>query len=476
MPYLFQPIFLFITAAIFYLAFCKHAHNQYVFAIALLVLGGATLRVYTNLDPYLHDWDERYHALIAKHLVSHPLLPTLYENPVLPYDYTNWTANHIWLHKQPLTLWLMAFSIKLLGCSVYAIRLPSLFMSLIGIKLVYDVASFYFDRKTAFLTAFLFSTHGLIIELAAGGAATDHTDISFLFFILLSIWCGVRYIITQRTIFTLYTGISLGCALLSKWLPAFIVIVVLLPLMHKKESYKNTIKQCAVITLSAIIVFLPWQLYILSVFPAEAAYEYRAIYNHISHGYEGNTGGLLYHFDMLRMVYGELIYIPLIWFTYTSIKQRPDSKRISLLLWFWGIYLFFSFAATKMQAYTLPAAPVVFMITAYAFYQFLAYASQKQIIYKRFVQFICIALLALPLRYSIERIKPFENHLEIPGWMASINELKQSPHNTPKTVIFNSQHPIETMFHTQCIAYSHIPDSATITTLTLKGYSIKILD
>ncbi len=38
----------------------------------------------------LHDWDERYHALVAKNMIEQPFKPMLYKNPVLPYDYKDW--------------------------------------------------------------------------------------------------------------------------------------------------------------------------------------------------------------------------------------------------------------------------------------------------------------------------------------------------------------------------------------------------
>ena len=90
-------------------------------ALFLLITLGLTLRVFVSTDYFLHDWDERYHALVAKHLLEHPLVFTLYDTPVLPYDYQNWAGNHIWLHKPPMTLWCIALVIAslwvlLAGC------------------------------------------------------------------------------------------------------------------------------------------------------------------------------------------------------------------------------------------------------------------------------------------------------------------------------------------------------------------------
>jgi len=75
-------------------------------ALFFIVLSGFLFFVYTASDFFLHVWDERYHALVAKNLTKHPFFPTLYDKPILPFDYKSWVGNHIWLHKQPLPLWL----------------------------------------------------------------------------------------------------------------------------------------------------------------------------------------------------------------------------------------------------------------------------------------------------------------------------------------------------------------------------------
>jgi 4-amino-4-deoxy-L-arabinose transferase len=110
-------------------------------------------------------------------MIQHPLMPTLYDNPLLSYDYKSWIANHIWVHKQPLPLWGMALSMWLFGVNEIALRLPSIIMSTIGIYLTFVIGSYFFSRKTGYLAALLFSINGLIIELTAGRVATDHIDI-----------------------------------------------------------------------------------------------------------------------------------------------------------------------------------------------------------------------------------------------------------------------------------------------------------
>ena len=157
-----------LCAAGYILAWRNASREKYDYALILLMVCGVILRFYTASDLYLHTWDESFHALVAKNLIRHPLLPTLYENPVIPYDVHNWTANHIWLHKPPFPLWMMAYSMKIFGVNEFALRLPSVLLSTTGIFLTFSIAGQLLNKWTGFFAAFLFSINGLIIELLIG--------------------------------------------------------------------------------------------------------------------------------------------------------------------------------------------------------------------------------------------------------------------------------------------------------------------
>lgn len=79
--------------------------------------------------------------------MNHPLKPTLYDNPILPYDYRNWVGNHVWVHKQPLPLWIMSASMWLFGVNEIALRLPSIILTTIGIWLSFIIGRYFFNKK-----------------------------------------------------------------------------------------------------------------------------------------------------------------------------------------------------------------------------------------------------------------------------------------------------------------------------------------
>jgi len=87
-------VLLLIALSIFCLAWFKFKKGNIKIAIASLVIAGFLLRCFMISDPYLHEWDERYHALVAKNMIDDPFKPTLYKNPVLPFDYKDFDVSN----------------------------------------------------------------------------------------------------------------------------------------------------------------------------------------------------------------------------------------------------------------------------------------------------------------------------------------------------------------------------------------------
>lgn len=456
-------------------AWVLHAQHKVWMGIGLLILSGFLLRTYVAADLYLHPWDERYHALVAKNMIETPLKPMLYKNPILPYEYKNWAANHVWVHKQPLPLWVMAGSISLFGCHEWSLRLPSVILTCLGVLLTFLIGKTIYNKRIGFIAAFFYSINGLIIELSGGRIATDHIDVFFLFLIELAVWMALKYAITNHRIYTIFCAGITGLAILTKWLPALIVLPVwILFVFHfKKVSPKKAFVDFMLLLMTIVAVALPWQIYIRTAFPLEAAWENAFNYKHIFEALEGHSGSLFYHFDRMRMQFGEIVYLPLLWLLYKTIKRRSNLIRWALCIWIFIPYLFFSFVETKMKAYTIFAAPALFIVIA-LFWNYL-YVYKKIFTYKYLVYIILGLLLLLPIRYTLERVKPFEIRGRSPQWVKQIKSLKKM-NLSPNTVIFNMDHPIETMFYTDFTAYENIPDEHTIKYLLDKGYEIYIWD
>ncbi|MEN8201732.1 MAG: glycosyltransferase family 39 protein [Bacteroidota bacterium] len=432
------------------------------------------LYLYVSTDFFLHEWDERYHALVAKNLLKHPFIPTLYDHPILPYDYKNWVGNHIWVHKQPVPLWTMAASMYVFGINELALRLPSILMSSLGIWLTYKIGKYFYNSKTGVLAAFLFSVNGLIIELTGGRVATDHFDIFFLFFILLAIFFTIKYVQQKKTYYTIIVGVCVGVAILTKWFTALIILPIWILIITQERNFnlRNTIVQFSLLLITISAVFLPWQIYIFHEFPQEAAWEAEFNFRHFTEVIEGRSGPFYYFLNKIRINYGELIYLPVGWFIWKTWKEYKNKKRFALFIWFLVPLVVFSFAKTKMQGYLLFTAPVYFLMTAEFF--FALQRKIKDLRIKWPATLILALLIILPVRYGIERIKPFEIRDRNPSWVQSLKSLNKEP--ISKGVLLNYENPIEAMFYTKLTAYAKLPDEEKIRELIEQGYTVIIND
>lgn len=204
-----------------------------------------------------------------------------------------------------------------------------------GIWLTYLIGSYLFNQKVGYMAAFFYSINGFIIELSVGRTATDHTDVFFLFFVELAIFCN-SFCSEKNIVFNLLAGPATGAAILCKWLPALIVmpIWVLLVMEKRRVQLEIYLLQLLLFCLCCALVFLPWQLYIFNAFPQEAywesAYKFKACNRGLG---RPCTAILLFLFSgKIRIQYGELIYLPLLYFGWSVCSNAKDKKRLSVLI------------------------------------------------------------------------------------------------------------------------------------------------
>ena len=464
--------FVIILLLVAFLTWRLYRVNKYSLALVLIVALGLGLRIMVSLDTYVHPWDERYHALVAKNMIQSPLEPKLYKEVPLPYDPNNWSRNHVWLHKQPMTLWMMAASMKVFGVSEFSIRIPSILLSTLAVYLTFLIGAQLFGKRIGLLAAFLHSIHGLSIELTSGRIATDHVDLIFMCLIELAIFFAIRHAFSSELWKAILTGFVTGLAILVKWLPALIVFVIwfLLILSKSQKPLRKSMVDISLGVFICFITFIPWQAYTFLKFPDEFRLEQTYTALHITEALEDHEGPIYYHFDKLRMQYGEIIYIPLLWFFYLIIRRKRDLKLWAIGLWFLVPYVFFTIAATKMPAYTVFAAPTIFIIAALFWWMLFL---QRNNLKRKWLGYIVLGLLILlPIRYSLERVKPFQQI--DPIWSLEIKELSKI--NTEHSVLFNVDRPIELMFYSDGLAYDNIPSLDEVEKCQELGYKVIIMD
>ncbi len=354
----------FLISSLIFIAFSVYffINNTSLYALVFLIIGGFLLRCFMiTLNDFLWLWDEQYHALVAKNLIGNPLKPVLVKNPVLTYDIGTWTNNHVWLHKFPAFLWPMAMSIKTFGLEAWAVRLPSVIFSTFCIYLLYDIGSMLMCKKRAYISALMYTVSIFGLELVSGFYGMDHNDTAFFCFVTASYWAYVKYIHTKYLYkWALMSGIFIGLAVLTKWLMGFLVFIpwsinLLWIDIKNKTAWKHIISSFII----SAIISGAWILYIFTVYPFEANFEFSQMAKHFNEVIEGHSGTITYHFEKMTTLYNVhyLVIISMVAIFIYSLHEKRHKIFTSVIFVF--CYVFFSISSTKLPAYPYIVGSIV---------------------------------------------------------------------------------------------------------------------
>jgi 4-amino-4-deoxy-L-arabinose transferase len=441
-------------------------------AAGLVVAGGLALRLYASCDDYLHAWDERFHALVARNLMAHPLRPTLYDTPLLPYDPRDWQQSAVWLHKPPFVPWLMALAMAGLGVGEMALRLPSLVLSAASTYATYRIGLVFGGYTVGLVAAFLHSANAFLVLLAAGWFATDHVDTALVSLVTLAVAAGVAG--RPRPASFAAAGFLSGLALLSKGLPGLLALPVV-GLWHAGKAPARRLAGLLGLALVACVALAaPWWLYTNAAFPVEAAWERDYDLRHLTEPLEGHSGSAFYHAARMPKIFGELVHLPLL-FGLGRLARRPrDPRALAVTAWIVIPYAVFSLAASKMPAYVMVAAPAVFLVVATAC-AWLLDEWRGSPTRKWIVGLGLAALLGPPVRILLNDLRLFREHERQPAWAVELEQLGRRLAGQ-RVVILGSPRPIETMFYTSQVAYERVPDRPTVESLQEQGYRVLVYE
>lgn len=435
--------------------------------LLLIVANGSIGLIAINLFDFLFLWDEQFHALVAKNLSANPSIPLLYTEHCLPHS-LNWTEGTIWLHKQPLFLYQMAASIKLFGASVFSVRLPSMIMmSFVGI-FIYRIGLHVFNRTIGLIGSALFCFSAFKFYLMAGIYHTDHNDVAFIFYITLSFWALIEYLQTKSKWFFGIIIIGAAFAVLNKWLTGFIVYytwtLILLFKSNDLKQFWSEWKATLANFFGSLLVVLPWQLYTFFRFTEEATHEYELNGKHLTEAVENHGGEWYYYLEHSIDHYGLHIAWIIVAILLSYFSARKREYFFPLLFSILTVYVFFSWAATKMMAFTYLLSPIVFLMLAAGIYSCATYLSSviknKKALVNFFITVSSIALIfnTFNLNLTENYINPKTSNylmLNIEVGQKKFKNLKQDI--TDGSVLLNVKYDerIAAMFYTNnTIAYS----------------------
>ncbi len=266
----------------------------------------------------------------------------------------------------------MALFMKVFGVNLIALRLHLVLMSGILVAVIYRMGKLLVSKEVGFYAALLFVFFFLnfAIEQASGYYHTDHNDVTFLFYVTLSIWSWLEYENShgkRKLLFLILIGLFSGFAILTKWLVGLLVFgawgVSVLFDSEKRKQPKAYLQMLISLGIK-ILVALPWQLYIIYKYPLKSAFEYSLNSKHFFEAIEKHHGTWTFHFDNSELLYGfPFIIIALsVFLLWKSIPNK--SIRAGIISIIGVVYIFFSVASTKMPRFVFILAPLVLISIA----------------------------------------------------------------------------------------------------------------
>lgn len=478
-----NDLLIFIGFFLIAIGFFFQIKGEYKKALFSIFLAAVSFRIFAiYLDPFLHDWDEKFHALVAKHLINDPFTPILKPQAILPNNGLDWCCSNIWIHKQPLFLWQMALSMKIFGINEFTMRYPSMLLGSLMIPITYRIADILTNNKDiSFSAAVLLCVSYYSLDLISGRMGMEHNDVAFFFYILASIWAYMEYLKGKSWKWAILIGVFAGCAILNKWLTGLLVYAGwgVNILMHiKSKDLKSQIQKLFVSLTVCAVIFLPWQFYINYRFPEYAKFERALNLKHITEAVEGHEGGYDYYYKLLSWYLGDYVWVlfPIGFVILLLSKKLNRTAAIALATITIVPVTFFSFIVkTKMPSFVFILAPVAFICVAIAVHFITTIRIRNKIPYWGA---ICMCMIPI-FNYTLLQ-QQFSNDDEYRSRkIHNTNVFKQLKTTLPKNIpiIMNTKdfEDIEVMFYVDnIVCYNYSISETDMNILRNKGVNIAV--
>ncbi|MBI2789249.1 MAG: glycosyltransferase family 39 protein [Elusimicrobia bacterium] len=455
-------------------------------ALALILALGFGLRWRAADHAYISQWDEAYHALVAKNLTAHPLTPTLYEDKVLPADDREWTMAGVWLHKPPLPLWLMAAGIAAFGEGEASFRIPAVVLDTLAILLVYVLALELFGRVSALaglVAAALYALNPLMIRLVSGRIPDDTPHVVNAFFITLTVCLFLVSARKNSRSYAAAAGLSMGLGTLCMSAVALLGLAAPLPLMLSMRGLRGSARLLAVSSAVFLASALPWPLYCLSRWPDLWRHESALHVEHLVRALDGHAHAWWWYLKILPVQYGGvpvlagLLAAAAVAYAAREAARSRHAGLASALCWLAIPYLFFSLIATKLYAYVAVAVPALCLLAGFGCAA--AWAAKGG----RYRAAALAALVAAGVQagaVAVERLRadysrsPWSETYDYPSFRREMLRLREVPGPKVLLNVGDSKSP-QAMYYSGAAAYPGTPDAAAVRGLLARGFRVFVL-
>lgn len=358
-----------------------------VLSLALVILVASFFFFWRLGEARLIEFDEGIYALVAKNIWQKNDFLTLYLNPAVA-----------WFDKPPLYFWFSALSIKVLGLTSLAPRLPAAVFGLGTVILTFFLGRLLFNQRVGFVSALILSsTVGFLYYSRLGmldSAVTFFLTGALLFFLLGR--KNPRYFI--------WMGIFLGLGFLAKNLIVLLgpLIIFIFIFGDRTNHWDKYLSPPFFYGLAlAFLIPLPWYVYMLgrhgqNFFNVYFLYH---SFSRINQVVEGESAPLLWYVTVVRTQFRVWFPFLLLALPWVFWQWRRKNEAVGFLfLAALTIFTTFSLAQSKLIWFVLPLYPFLAVLVASFLDRFFSFFDH------RFEWLLPLLVLSLALSYNFKKM------------------------------------------------------------------------
>ncbi len=283
-----------------------------------------------------------------------------------------------WNTKPPLLFWLISLSYKIFGISIFSMRFPSAFLSLITIIITMLIALKIYGKKVSILTGIILSTCYGFLNLHS--ARSGNFDSPFAFFITLSIFFLYQ---TKKHNWNFYiSGFFAGIGFMTKSLAIMQLFGITFFYIIATNLKKNLkIKDFFFYFIFFLLPILPW---VVLRYKIDGLAFFKAIIENdllgrVKSGVDMLPTFTLHYFGSIFGAFFPWSIVFLItpfYKNFLDIKRENNRLRLSLelnsfyneplvFIWMAFPFVFFTLITTKVDWYMVPAYPAFAIFIAW---------------------------------------------------------------------------------------------------------------
>jgi 4-amino-4-deoxy-L-arabinose transferase-like glycosyltransferase len=314
-------------------------------------------------------------------------------------------------HKPPITYWITAVAYSVFGIDAFATRFFLIVAYCAQVVIVFNLAKMIFKNEmTSYYAAVIYATLPLV--LISVRALT--TDAYLNLFVLLSLFCWVKFVTTQKVSFFYILCLSLGLGFMTKGPVIFIVPLLAIAgtwnLLPRPQL--NIFHVIAGLSIFIVVSFW-WFVYLIKENSGFADYFFfHHLVDRVAHAEV---------FSRKEPWYYYLPVIPLVTIPWIAIflkqtfalRTGQEVERIAsrvLIWWFILPLVAFSIASSKLVLYILPLAVGFSLVAGHGATNF---NKAQQLAHFILTSLVYVALILVP--FVLPQIKIETAYIFIPG-------------------------------------------------------------